>query len=216
MNKGRWDGRALLSEQAAEQMQTPQGVIPESEVSPLLRDRVSRAGAQHLRPRVLHHHLPRPQAGLAQRQPRRLQPALLVPAAREAGRARPDQPLGQPPRAGLRDPQRLRPPARRRADRLGRAVQGAGPEGRIPGAPQPGARPRPHARPGRILRTPWPSIAAPTRTRPTARSRSRPPATGSAWPGAGDRPRSCITTTTSSRPTSTRMHRTTIPCRRSA
>ena len=34
MNKGRWDGHVLLSEQAAEQMQTPQGVIPESEVSP--------------------------------------------------------------------------------------------------------------------------------------------------------------------------------------
>ena len=34
INKGVWDGHSLLSERAAEQMQTPQGVIGESEVSP--------------------------------------------------------------------------------------------------------------------------------------------------------------------------------------
>jgi dihydroorotase/N-acyl-D-amino-acid deacylase len=35
IDKGRWQGRSLLSEAMAEQMQTPQGVIPESEVQPL-------------------------------------------------------------------------------------------------------------------------------------------------------------------------------------
>src|SRR5262249_7574640 len=32
INKGRWEGRSLLSEKAAEAMQTPQGVIPDGEV----------------------------------------------------------------------------------------------------------------------------------------------------------------------------------------
>jgi CubicO group peptidase (beta-lactamase class C family) len=34
INRGRWNGKTLLSERAAEAMQTPQTVMPESEVSP--------------------------------------------------------------------------------------------------------------------------------------------------------------------------------------
>jgi dihydroorotase/N-acyl-D-amino-acid deacylase len=44
MNKGRWEGQALLAEAAAEAMQTPQMVIADSEIQPLYSTRFSELG----------------------------------------------------------------------------------------------------------------------------------------------------------------------------
>jgi dihydroorotase/N-acyl-D-amino-acid deacylase len=44
MNKGRWEGRRLLSEAAAEAMQTPQAVIAEGEMQPLYATRFPELG----------------------------------------------------------------------------------------------------------------------------------------------------------------------------
>ena len=109
-------------------------------------------------------------ARLAQRQHRRLQPALRVPAAREARRAGADQPLRQPPGADLRHPQRLRPPARARSGQLGRTVQDARP--RKPSARAAAARRKAEAeRQSGTQSLAWPGrrTPAPTHTRPTAR-----------------------------------------------